>query len=129
MRVLSVAMCALFLLFAAVQYNDPDPLRWMLAYGVASLLSAMAARGRYFPRFTLLACAVYASFALYDFPAVLAAHLSAYTSFEMRSPGDEVARECMGLVLCALWTGVLWRRGRLASSAESRSKASPGSRT
>jgi len=125
MRTLSIVMCGLFLLSAAVQYNDPDPLRWMLAYGIAALLSALAARDRYWPRFTLLTCAMYGAFALYDLPAVFASHLSAYTSFKMRSPDDEVARECIGLLISALWTAYLWRRGRAAGTAQFQGKNGP----
>lgn len=35
---------ALLLLYAvAVQYNDPDPVRWMIVYGVGALFSGWAA--------------------------------------------------------------------------------------
>ncbi len=32
MKILYWILAALFLLFAAVQYNDPDPIPWMLLY-------------------------------------------------------------------------------------------------
>jgi len=37
---------ALFLVSAIVQYNDPDPLLWMLIYGLAALVSIGFALGR-----------------------------------------------------------------------------------
>jgi hypothetical protein len=35
-------MAALFLFAAAVQYNDPDPLRWMAVYGLAALACVLS---------------------------------------------------------------------------------------
>ena len=34
-RVIEVALALIFAAFAAVQYNDPDPLEWMALYGAA----------------------------------------------------------------------------------------------
>jgi hypothetical protein len=39
-------MAVLFAFAAAVQYNDPDPLRWIAVYGVATLASVLALAGR-----------------------------------------------------------------------------------
>jgi len=39
-------MAALFAFAAAVQYNDPDPLRWMAIYGLAMLACGLALAGR-----------------------------------------------------------------------------------
>jgi hypothetical protein len=38
-------MAVLFLVAAAVQYNDPDPLRWMAIYGLAGLACLLALAG------------------------------------------------------------------------------------
>ena len=35
---MNVVMMVLFLLSVAVQYNDPDPLQWMVMYGLAALV-------------------------------------------------------------------------------------------
>ena len=37
-------MAVLFLFAVAVQYNDPDPLRWMAIYGLAALACGLVAR-------------------------------------------------------------------------------------
>lgn len=34
-------IAVIFVLFAALQYNDPDPLLWMLIYGVVSLIAVL----------------------------------------------------------------------------------------
>jgi hypothetical protein len=38
-RYASWAMAALFAICVALQYNDPDPIRWMLIYGAAMVIS------------------------------------------------------------------------------------------
>jgi hypothetical protein len=43
MRILNGVVCAILVLFAAVQYNDPDALFWGTAYGVAALWCGLAA--------------------------------------------------------------------------------------
>jgi transmembrane protein TMEM220 len=34
-------MAALFAVYVALQYNDPDPIRWMLIYGAAMVISVL----------------------------------------------------------------------------------------
>lgn len=43
---LNALLALLFLLGAAVQYNDPDPARWIAIYLAAAIVSALAAIGR-----------------------------------------------------------------------------------
>ncbi len=38
MRWISLAMCLLFSAFAVLQWNDPDPFRWVVIYGLTALL-------------------------------------------------------------------------------------------
>lgn len=40
-RYASWVMAALFALCVALQYNDPDPIRWMLIYGAAMIVSVL----------------------------------------------------------------------------------------
>ena len=42
MRILCFVLAALMVLFAAVQYNDPDGPKWMLIYGVPAILALIA---------------------------------------------------------------------------------------
>jgi hypothetical protein len=44
---------ALFILFAAVQYNDPDPFLWVVIYAVVGIVSILKSFG-WFPRGTVL---------------------------------------------------------------------------
>ena len=65
MKVFNIIFCLIFIVFAALQYNDPDPYVWMPIYMYTSVLCWLAARNRYFPKAYLLGIAVYAVYALY----------------------------------------------------------------
>lgn len=43
MRIVNGVFCVLMVLFAAVQYNDPDALLWASIYGLAALWNGIAA--------------------------------------------------------------------------------------
>ena len=43
MRVFNGVLCALLILFAIVQYNDPDGLFWFAVYGVGAIWCLLAA--------------------------------------------------------------------------------------
>lgn len=43
MRVVSAVFCALMVLFAAVQYNDPDAYYWIPIYGLAAIWCGLVA--------------------------------------------------------------------------------------
>ena len=43
MRITSAFLCALLVLFAAVQYNDPDGLYWAVIYAVPALFCGLRA--------------------------------------------------------------------------------------
>jgi glucan phosphoethanolaminetransferase (alkaline phosphatase superfamily) len=40
-KTIHLTLSIVFLLFALVQYNDPDPLLWMLIYGVVALVALL----------------------------------------------------------------------------------------
>lgn len=43
MKVLNLILAAMFLLFAFVQLNDPDPVTWILIYGAMAAVCILAA--------------------------------------------------------------------------------------
>jgi hypothetical protein len=111
-------MAALFVLSAAVQWNDPDPAYWIAIYGVAAILAARAAQGQAPLVPNAVALSAYALLALRALPDLLGAREQAFSHWHMLSSGDEVAREAGGLAICALWsaalTAVAWRVRRTA---------------
>ena len=109
MRVANLVMSVLFLFSAAVQVNDPDPIRWMAMYVAAAVLSAWMGlsppRGpgsRALP-FVLAGIALI-------WAAAIVSHTSGYVelprlfeSWEMKNPAVEEYRETYGLLIVAAW--------------------------
>ena len=94
----------MFAAAALLQYNDPDPVRWVLVYGAAAVLSGVAAwRGAVpFPAAVGLAviALVWALALAVRVPGVgVYAHV--LDRWRMQSTGVEEAREALGLLLVA----------------------------
>ena len=107
MRGLSGAMAGLFLFAAALQWNDPDPLLWMLLYSLAAGLSLLAAAGHFWFGPSAAAAAVFTIGFVWLAPSLVAADSAAFASFAMREPEHELPREALGLALCAIWSAWL----------------------
>ena len=116
---LNWAMAGLFLLSVVVQYNDPDPVRWMAIYGAALVVClVLGVRGR----IPIAVPAIVAAIALawgidimFGNPVVTAyAHM--FDAWEMKSAPIEEAREATGLFIAGGWMLAAairqWRRGR-----------------
>jgi hypothetical protein len=106
LRIAAGAMTALFVVSAAVQWNDPDPAYWIAIYGVAALLSARAAQGQLPLAPNAVACVVFSALALRALPDLLGAREQAFTHWHMLAARDEVAREAGGLSICAVWSAL-----------------------
>ncbi len=97
-RLTNLGFVFLFLAGAAVQYNDPDPLRWIAVYVAAALICSLYHLNRlhrYAPVVLGGAC--------------LVASLVIGTAIAWDQPllSSEEARESFGLLLIALWMAVL----------------------
>jgi hypothetical protein len=67
MKYFNLVFAILFVLFAGLQYNDPDPYWWIPIYLYAAVLCWLASRGKYFPKAYLAGIAVYLAYAVYLF--------------------------------------------------------------
>ena len=65
MKLFNIFFCFVFIVFAALQYNDPDPYVWMPIYLYTSALCWLAFRSRYYPRAYIAGIIVYALYATY----------------------------------------------------------------
>ena len=65
MKIFNIAFCLIFILFAALQYNDPDPWLWIPLYLYTAVLCGLAARERYYPSAYLIGIIVYGAYAGY----------------------------------------------------------------
>ena len=101
-------LAAMFLLFAAVQYNDPDPGLWMLVYGAMCFACVAAIFNRFsFPLMTVMAG---------GYLILSALHVDGMLQWlkspnrkmlfddvaKMQYPYIEEAREFLGLLICLI---------------------------
>ncbi|MBP9925245.1 MAG: transmembrane 220 family protein [Cyclobacteriaceae bacterium] len=106
MKILNFILALMFLAFAFVQINDPDPVLWILIYGNMAVLCVLAMFGMHFKIWIIVAAALYIVYA-----AILAP--SAYVWFQspdkamlfddlakMQNLYIEETREFLGLVIC-----------------------------
>lgn len=99
-KVLSLLFGLLFVLFAAFQYNDPDPEVWIPIYGFAAMACLMAYAGLARWWFLAAMAVLYVVAAVYQWPPAFEGFL--FSEVGMRSMNIEMAREAGGLAICAV---------------------------
>jgi len=120
MKIFNLIFCVLFILFAGLQYNDPDPYVWIPIYMYAAILCWLAFRGRYFPKACLAGIALYALYAVYLFVEKdgvwdwMTKHHAANIAESMHAekPWIEDAREFFGLLIVMVVLGINYFVGR-----------------
>ncbi|MES1216750.1 MAG: transmembrane 220 family protein [Bacteroidota bacterium] len=65
MKIFNIFFCLVFILFAALQYNDPDPYLWMPIYLYTSVLCWLAFKNKFYPRAYWIGIILYAAYAIY----------------------------------------------------------------
>ena len=65
MKVFNIVFIVLFVLFAALQYNDPDPYIWVPLYLFAAFLCYQALRKNRQPALFITGLCIYVTYALY----------------------------------------------------------------
>jgi hypothetical protein len=63
MKTVNFLLAILFLIFAFVQINDPDPILWIIIYGNMAVLCILAMFKMYFKYWNLLSVITYAIYA------------------------------------------------------------------
>jgi hypothetical protein len=106
MKYLNIAMCGLMILFAIVQYNDPDAIFWVTVYVVPAVCAGLAAFHLQIPRNRALQGL---------FGVCLAAAIAGSVFYWPHTPGfwrievwwnTETAREGMGMMIATLAIGI-----------------------
>ena len=113
MKVANVVFLVIFLLCVAVQWNDPDPVRWMSIYGAAAiccLLFALRKLPFYFSAATALIALVWSLFLLPDVWGKPIPVREVFSLIHMISAGVEEVREIGGLLLVFGWMIVLTKK-------------------
>ena len=99
-KTLAIVFAVLFVLFAALQYNDPDPQVWIPIYTFAAMACVMAWGGLGQPWFYVLMALVYAGAAIWQWPPAFEGFL--LDEMGMKTVNIELAREAGGLAICAV---------------------------
>jgi hypothetical protein len=106
MRFVLIFLGFLFILFALVQINDPDPILWILIYLIPAAISFyLLLKWRINPFLLLGLSLIYIIGAIYLFPPSVSKWISMEEeakSLGMMMPGIEEGREAAGLILISL---------------------------
>lgn len=107
MKIFNVVFSVLFVFFAALQWNDPDPYIWMPIYLYGAIFCALAAAGKYYKGwylFGIVACLGYAGYLFFERDGVLswmrdhqAENIAG--SMQAATPWIEDTREFFGLFI------------------------------
>jgi hypothetical protein len=111
MKVLPLVFALLFVIFAAVQYNDPDPQIWVPIYGFAAMACVMAYTRIARSWFFWIMALVYTGTAIWQWPPAFEGFL--INQVGMKTINIELARESGGLGVCALAMSLMaWLTGQ-----------------
>jgi hypothetical protein len=101
MRVIAICFTVLFVLFAALQFNDPDPILWVPIYLAAAGISLTVIRKKYNKLLYIVGMIAYFLGGFYYLPHDLASYShNEMSGLGMRMPFVEEAREAGGLFIC-----------------------------
>lgn len=122
MKALNLTLAFLFFLFAGLQFNDPDPLPWMISYTAVATLCSLAAFGGHFKWVTIAVAVPLIIWLLALLPGVIGWIGSGMPSLtgamKAETPYIEETREFGGLIMAI---GALLHLWRLALREEKRS--------
>ena len=93
-------LIVVYLLSAAVQYNDPDPVVWMASYLIAAYLCYYRLRGKgNYMQFFMIGL-LYILWGINQFPPQWEG--LNVENMQMKTTNVELGRESLGLIMCGL---------------------------
>lgn len=129
MKIFNIIFVFLFIVFAALQYNDPDPYIWMPIYLLGAFLCFQAIKNKYNPVLYIIGLTAYTLYGLYlffDKTGVIdwiREHHSENIAQTMKAqtPWVEETREFFGLVILivVLIINMMWLRKNKALNTAS----------
>lgn len=105
-RLPHLLLSLMFLAFALVQINDPDPLLWILIYLAMTVLCTLAAFNKFYLKVMIALAIGYLVYMSILFPGALEWYQSSDRSLlfddiaKMQYPFIEESREFLGLFIC-----------------------------
>jgi len=124
-RIWQAADVLFFLMFAlsvAVQFNDPDPIRWAAIYAAAAVVCLLSLARRVARWQPLVVGAIALVWAATIAPRVVGRvdPASMFSAWEMKDSGIEESREMYGLLLVAFWMAVVALRAKRSTQRAQR---------
>jgi predicted membrane metal-binding protein len=108
MKVFNLLLAVLFIIFAFLQINDPDPVVWILIYGTMAVACVLAAFGYYYTKALAAILIVFVAYSFVFLSGVIEWFHSDDKSMllddiaKMQYPYIEESREFLGLTICIL---------------------------
>lgn len=105
-RLPHLLLSLMFLAFALVQINDPDPLLWILIYLAMTVICALAAVNKFYTKIMIALVVGYLVYMSILFPGAMDWYRSPDRSLlfddiaKMQYPYIEESREFLGLFIC-----------------------------
>lgn len=115
MRIFSYFLGVVFILFAIVQFNDPDYIIWVCLYLIPAAIAFTFTHRKQNKWILLILAFTYLIGAIELFPPSIGDWISAEEesqSLGMKLPGIEEARESMGLFMCFLALAFFWFKAK-----------------
>jgi hypothetical protein len=108
MKVVNLLLAVMFMLFAFVQINDPDPIVWILIYGSMAVICILAAF-RVYPRIGMgILLVIFLAYSMYFLDGLKEWFRQEDKSIlfddiaKMQHPYVEESREFLGLMICII---------------------------
>lgn len=102
MKVINIILTIIFILFAALQFNDPDTAIWAILYGYVAVMSALAIFKRYSLPLLIPGVAIFAIYFIYLVPSVfdwIGSGENLMNRMSVDKPYIEQSREAGGVLL------------------------------
>jgi hypothetical protein len=117
MKLLNWILCFLFLFSAILQYNDPDPIIWMIMWGAAGVACLLYGLGKLPKLLPIVVGVVGLIWAFALLPGIIrtASDIRWNEVFMQASMSNitvEWIRECGGLLIISIWMWLLLMRSR-----------------
>lgn len=108
-RAINAGMGILFLISAVIQFNDPDPARWIVLWAAAAVACWFRGRVRWDWLLAGAVCAAALLWAGLLAPAALPGLQLGDLAMKMKAetPQIELGRELLGLLIVAVWMAIL----------------------
>ncbi len=102
MRYIALFFAAVFLWFAYLQLNDPDPVLWVVLYLIPVYVSLMTFFRKTNRELLIVLSVLYASYAINSWLQMTQweGFFTEGSGMEMKSVNQELAREAIGLMIC-----------------------------